>query len=79
MQDQDISVYVHQAEVDLARTEVRKAIANASKVWTSGTAINDALFLEFLEKATQCTSSADLAAQLSHVAEKLRSSPSPAH
>lgn len=75
----DLIAATHQADVNLARNEIRKAITEASNSWIPATAISDALFLEFIDTATKCTSSATLAEQLTEVAQKLSSARSQAH
>lgn len=62
---------VHQAEVEQARAEIIQAVNKATDAWVSKPAICDALFLEFVEQATQCTAAAKLAAQLTEVANRL--------
>lgn len=67
----DVIASAHHAEVKKAREDIRQAISKTAEGWISKPAMCDALFLEFIEHAVQCTNSEKLAEQLCEVARKL--------
>lgn len=79
MPEHEIIAAAYQAEVEKARKLLRNAVSEADENWISKPAISDALFLEFIETACQCTSPADLAAQITEVADRLVNSRARAH
>ena len=79
MPEHEMIAAAHHADVEQARKLLRHAVSEAGDQWISKPAISDALFLEFIETACQCTSAADLAAQITEVADRLVSSRQRAH